>query len=106
MLSLAKAAHRRSPPGGKGVKDEITKRYIMNESLLRWKGRIGSLKALALLVLIFLVIFTFPAVTGFVTALKNPSAPQSVTVSDLISGNMAHSDTLMSRGWLLISWHI
>src|SRR6266498_137021 len=88
MLSLAKAAHRRSPPGGKGVKDEITKRYIMNESLLRWKGRIGSLKALALLVLIFLVIFTFPAVTGFVTALKNPSAPQSVTVSELISGNI------------------
>ncbi len=60
----------------------------MNESLLRWKGRIGSLKALALLVLIFLVIFTFPAVTGFVTALKNPSAPQPVTVSELISGNI------------------
>lgn len=60
----------------------------MNESLLRWKGRIGSLKPLAFLVLIFLVIFTFPAVTGFVTALKNPSAPRSVTVSELISGNI------------------
>lgn len=60
----------------------------MNESLLRWKGRIGSLKALAMLVLIFLVIFTFPAVTGFVTALKNPSSPRTVTASELISGSI------------------
>ena len=60
----------------------------MNESLLRWKGRIGSLKGLAILALIFLVIFICPTVTGLTTALKNPSAPQPVTVSELISGNI------------------
>lgn len=60
----------------------------MNESLLRWKGRIGSLKGLAMLALIFLVIFICPTVTGLSTALKNPSTPKSVTVSELVSGSL------------------
>ncbi len=60
----------------------------MNESLLRWEGRIGSLRGLAAIALIFLVIFICPAVTGLSTAMNNPSTPQSVTVSQLISGKV------------------
>jgi hypothetical protein len=60
----------------------------MNESLLRWEGRIGSLRGLAAIALIFLVIFICPMVTSLSTALKNPSTPQSVTVSQLTSGSI------------------
>ncbi|HEX9332376.1 MAG TPA: hypothetical protein VF896_10830 [Anaerolineales bacterium] len=61
----------------------------MNESLLRWQGRIGSLKGLAYIALIFLVIFLFPTVDNLTTALKNPSTSQSVTVPQLVSGQFS-----------------
>lgn len=60
----------------------------MNESLLRWEGRIGSLKGFAVIILIFLVIFLFPVFENLTIALKNPSGSQTVTVSQLISGQV------------------
>ena len=57
----------------------------MNETLLRWKGRIGSLKSLAFLVLIFLVIFIFPVGHNLIIAFKNPSGAQTVSISQLVS---------------------
>jgi len=60
----------------------------MNETLYRWQGRIGSLKPLSLIVLIFIVIFFFPVVGNLIIALKNPSRSQSVTVAQLVSGQV------------------
>jgi hypothetical protein len=60
----------------------------MNETLLRWKGRVGSLKGFSYIVLIFLVIFLFPVVDGLITASKNPSTSQEVTISQLVSGEI------------------
>jgi len=57
----------------------------MNEALLRWKGRIGALKPLAFLVAIFLVIFIFPVGHNLITAVKNTSGVQTVTISQLVS---------------------
>jgi hypothetical protein len=57
----------------------------MNESLLRWKGRIGALKPLAFFIAIFLVIFLFPVGHGLLTAVKNPSGAQTVSIAQLVS---------------------
>jgi hypothetical protein len=58
----------------------------MNETLYRWQGRIGSLKALAMLALIFIVIFFFPTASNLLIAFKNPSTSQSVSADQLVSG--------------------
>jgi len=57
----------------------------MNESLLRIRGTIGALKPLAVLVSIFLVIFIFPVGHNLITAVKNPSGVQTVSISQLVS---------------------
>lgn len=56
----------------------------MNESLLRWKGRIGALKPLAFLVAIFLVIFLFPVGHNLLTAVKNIAGVQTVSIAQLV----------------------
>jgi hypothetical protein len=61
----------------------------MNESLLRWQGRIGSLKGFAFIVLIFVVIFLFPVIDNFNIAIRNASGSQAVTISQLVSGTAA-----------------
>jgi hypothetical protein len=63
----------------------------MNESLLRWKARIGSLKGAAVIVIIFLVIFLFPVIEGLTTAWKNPGESLPVTVSQLALGQVEES---------------
>jgi hypothetical protein len=60
----------------------------MNESLWRWQGRIGSLKGLAFIVLIFVVIFSFPVIDNLNIAVRNTSGSQQVTISQLVSGNV------------------
>jgi hypothetical protein len=60
----------------------------MNETLYRWQGRIGSLKALAILILIFIIIFFFPVANNLLIALKNSSTSQSVSVAQLVSGEI------------------
>lgn len=58
----------------------------MNETLYRWQGRIGSLKPLALIVLIIILIFVVPTINNLWIAFKNPSTSQSVSVDQLVSG--------------------
>lgn len=58
----------------------------MNETLQRWEGRIGSLRGLAVLVLILLAVFFLPAFWSFQTALKNRAGSQSVPLSQLALG--------------------
>src|SRR6185369_8116365 len=58
----------------------------MNETVYRWQGRIGSLKALAMLLLIFIVILLFPTANNFIIALRNSSTSQAVSVDQLVSG--------------------
>jgi len=61
----------------------------MNETMLRWEGRIGSLKGAAVIALIFLVIFFFPAFENFTTAMKNTSGSQTVKISQLSTEQVA-----------------
>jgi len=70
----------------------------MNESLLRWKGRIGALKPLALLVLIFVVIFLFPVWHNLITAVKNPSGVQTATIEQLVSGKLGKNQYVSIAG--------
>lgn len=70
----------------------------MNEALLRWEGRIGSLKGVAVIALIFLVIFFFPAFENMTTALKNPSGSQPVTISQLSNGQVGAGQYITISG--------
>lgn len=63
----------------------------MNESLLRWKARIGSLKGAAAIILVFLVIFLFPVIDSFTIAMKNPGESQPVSISQLALGQVETS---------------
>ncbi len=57
----------------------------MNEAALRWKGRLGSLKALAALVLLFAVIFLVMSIASLRLASSNPTQPQVVKIGQLTS---------------------
>jgi hypothetical protein len=57
----------------------------MNEAALRWKGRLGSLKALAALILLFAVIFLAISIEGLNIASSNPTQPQVVKIGQLAS---------------------
>ena len=63
----------------------------MNEGVLRWKGRIGSLKLGCGLILVFAAIITCAGMAGLSTALNNPDTPQEVTVAQLVNGDIATS---------------
>lgn len=60
----------------------------MNESALRWKGRLGSLKPVAALVLLFAVIFLIGAIINLNLASSNPAEPQEVKIGQLASNEI------------------
>ncbi len=60
----------------------------MNEGALRWKGRLGSLKAVAALVLLFAVIFLVGAISNYTLASSNPAEPQTVQIGQLASNEI------------------
>ncbi len=61
----------------------------MNETGLRWKGRIGSLKIVGFLGVIVACIVLVAGASTLNLALKNPDAePQKVTISQLVSGEI------------------
>ncbi len=60
----------------------------MNESALRWKGRLGSLKAVAALVLLFAVIFLFISIENLNLANSNPAGPQAVKIGQLANNEL------------------
>jgi hypothetical protein len=60
----------------------------MNETTLRWKARLGSLKAVAALVLVFAVIFLFGALNNLSIASNNPTEPQPATIRQLVENEI------------------
>jgi hypothetical protein len=70
----------------------------MNESILRIRGTIGALKPFAFLVSIFLVIFIFPVGHNLVTAVKNPSGVQAVSISQLVSDQIGTDRYVSIKG--------
>jgi hypothetical protein len=63
----------------------------MNESTLRWKGRLGSLKPIAALVLLFAVIFLLLALSDLSVASSNPSEPEGVDIARFAAGEIGAS---------------
>ncbi len=70
----------------------------MNESLLRWKGRIGALKPLAFLISIFLVIFIFPVGHNLLTAVKNTAGVQTVSIAQLVKDQVGTNKYISVSG--------
>ena len=60
----------------------------MNETALRWKGRIGALKPLAVIILIILLFLVFSVFGDLNVAFKNRSGSQPVSVAQLVSGQV------------------
>ncbi|HOU11486.1 MAG TPA: hypothetical protein PKZ84_00065 [Anaerolineae bacterium] len=61
----------------------------MNERVLRWKGRIGSLKVGCGFILVFAVIIACAGVASLSTALNNADTPQEVSIGQLVNGDIA-----------------
>ncbi|MBN2006034.1 MAG: hypothetical protein JXA21_21940 [Anaerolineae bacterium] len=57
----------------------------MNESSLRMKGRIGGMKGGCAVVLILAVILVSVGIINLSVALKNPGAPQTLSIADLVN---------------------
>ncbi len=60
----------------------------MNERVLRWKGRIASLKLSCGIILVFAVLVACAGIANLRTALKNPGASQTVTLVQLVDGEV------------------
>ncbi|MBI5567322.1 MAG: hypothetical protein HY870_20655 [Chloroflexi bacterium] len=73
----------------------------MNEGAMRWKGRLGSLKALAALVLLFAVIFLIGAISNYTLASSNPTQPQAVQIGQL-AGNEIGRDRYVTFSGLAL----
>lgn len=71
----------------------------MNETTLRWKARIGSLKPFAVLALILAGILFFASTSSFMTALKNPGEPKKVTIKALVDGIVGTSQYVTVAGF-------
>ena len=61
----------------------------MNENSLRWQGRIGGLRGVSMFALLFLAMIAFVAGMMMISAFKNPGGPQSVTINQLVNGEIA-----------------
>ena len=57
----------------------------MNINALRWKGRIGGLKSVSMILLLFLVFIACASAISLNTALRNPDGPQPVTIEALVN---------------------
>jgi hypothetical protein len=79
------------------------KEFIMSETTLRWKGRLGSLKGVAVFVLIFAVIFLLIALGDLSTATGNPTTPQTVTIGQLVKGELGAERYISVSGLALYS---
>lgn len=61
----------------------------MNENALRWKARIGSLKVLAVIVLVFAGAFFLIAIGDLSVATNNSTEPQAVDITQLARDEIA-----------------
>lgn len=60
----------------------------MSETMLRWKARLGSLKPLLGIALIFAILAVYREAGRLVAALNNPGAPRPVMLAQLVSGEV------------------
>ncbi len=70
----------------------------MNEGALRWKARIGSMKTAGGIILFFLAIGLFFAVDNLLTAMKNSPEPRTVTVAQIVNGEVGLSEYVRVKG--------
>jgi len=71
----------------------------LNETLIRWKARIGSLKLVAAVTIGILLIATVVAVHQLAMALSNPEHPQPVTVQEVVSGAVGDDRFVTLQGY-------
>ena len=71
----------------------------MENSWLRWKGRIGSLKVVALLGIILGLSGLVWSALELNTARSNPSEPQPVTLAQLVNGEVDRSSYVAVEGY-------
>ena len=60
----------------------------MSETTLRWKGRLGSLKALALVVLILAIVVLIGVASDLSMATSNPTEPQAIKIGQVVKGDV------------------
>ncbi len=70
----------------------------MDERVLRWKARIGSLKAGCVIVLILAAVVVCSGIASLSTALKNSDTPQEVTITQLVNGEVATGRYVQVKG--------
>ena len=58
----------------------------MSETSLRWKGRLGSLKPAAAVVLLLAVVFLAVSIGSLSEATNNPTVPQAGAIGELVNG--------------------
>jgi hypothetical protein len=75
----------------------------MSETTLRWKGRLGSLKGAAVLVLIVAVILFIVALGDLSIAASNPATPQTVKIGQLVDGEFGADRYVSVSGLAFLS---
>jgi hypothetical protein len=73
----------------------------MNESSLRWRARIGSLKWIGLIVIILAGIGLIYAIGELLTAIKNPAEPHTVSVEQIVTGAVGSSQYVTLEGFAM-----
>jgi hypothetical protein len=63
----------------------------MSETVLRWKGRIGSIKQATAVFAVLGAVFLVIAIIFLVEAVNNAGGPQTVTVAQLVNGEVKES---------------
>jgi len=73
----------------------------MNESSLRWRARIGSLRWIGLIVVILAGIGLIYALSELFTAIQNPSEPQTVNVEQIVKGDVGSRQYVTLEGYAM-----
>jgi hypothetical protein len=73
----------------------------VNESSLRWRARIGSLKWLGLIVVILAGIGLIYAVGEFIVAIQNPTEPRTVNIEQIVTGTVGPSQYVKLEGFAM-----
>jgi hypothetical protein len=73
----------------------------MNESSLRWRARIGSLRWIGLIVIILAGIGLIYAIGELLTAIKNPAEPRTVSVEQIVTGAVGSSQYVTLEGFAM-----
>ncbi len=71
----------------------------MDETTLRWRGRIGSLKGGAVVVLIAAAVVLYLGIGNLTTARANPTEPQPKALSELVGGTVGTDSYVSISGY-------